>query len=168
MSESNEPMTWNHTAQDEFFMQEALREAEAALERGDRPIGAVIVHNGQVIARGANTFTTGKSDIAHAELNALLRCTAYLQEHGHECVIYTTCEPCIMCLGAIIMANIRAIVFGMPDNYIEGRQVIQAVPYIGKRVHRYQGGVLQNECIQLFRRFSEAEAALCLQGKAPS
>jgi tRNA(Arg) A34 adenosine deaminase TadA len=71
-----------------------------------------------------------------------------------------------MCLGAIIMANIREIVFGMPDNYIEGRKVMEAVPYVGKRVRRYQGGVMQEECVRLFRRFSEEEATLCLYGKA--
>lgn len=149
---------------DEAFMKEALLEAEAALKRGDRPIGAVIVHDNLIIARASNTFATGKSDIAHAELNAILSCTAHLQEHGHDCVIYTTCEPCVMCLGAIIMANIREIVFGMPDNYIHGQLVIDAVPYIKKRVNRYTGGVLQEMCVALFRHFSEEETTLCLQG----
>ena len=151
---------------DEAFMREALNEAEAALKRGDRPIGAVIVHQGQVVGRGSSTFASGRNNIAHAEINAINSCSAFLQEHGPECTLYTTCEPCVMCLGAIIMANIWEIVFGMPDNYIQGRLVIDAVPYIQKRVHRYTGGVLQDECVALFRRFSEEEAELCLHGKS--
>ena len=158
-------MAIDDVSQDEFYMREALREAETALARGDRPIGAVIVHNGKVIAKASNTFKTDKSDMAHAELKALLSCAEYLQEHGPECVIYTTCEPCVMCLGAIIMANIRNIVFGMPDNYIEGRKIIEAVPYVGMRVLRYQGGVLEDDCVELFRRFSEEEATLALRGR---
>ncbi len=62
------------------------------------------------------------------------------------------------------MANIRAIVFGMPDNYIQARRAIEAVPYLKKRVWRYVGGVLEDECVALFRRFSEEETALCLKG----
>ena len=151
--------------QDEAFMKEALLEAKAAFHRGDRPIGAVIVHGTQVVARASNTYKSGQSDIAHAELNAILSCASYLQKYGHDCVIYTTCEPCVMCLGAIIMANIQEIVFGMPDNYIQGRLTIDTIPYVKKRVHRYTGGVLQKTCEALFRRFSEEEATLCLEGK---
>jgi tRNA(adenine34) deaminase len=149
---------------DESFMREALKEAEVALRRGDRPIGAVIVHGGQIIGRGSSEFSSGRNDIAHAEINAINSCAAFLQEHGPECTLYTTCEPCVMCLGAIVMANIREIVFGMPDNYIQGRLVIDAVPYIKKRVHRYTGGVLQEECVVLFCRFSDKEADQCLHG----
>jgi tRNA(adenine34) deaminase len=150
---------------DETFMREALQEAEAALLRGDRPIGAVIVHRTQVVGRGSNTFASGQNDIAHAEINAINACSAFLQEHGPECTLYTTCEPCVMCLGAIVMANIREIVFGMPDNHIQGRLVIEAVPYVKKHVQRYTDGVLQGDCVALFRRFSEDEAELCIQGQ---
>jgi tRNA(adenine34) deaminase len=157
-------MNQTSSVNDETFMRAALVEAEAALKRGDRPIGAVIVADGQIIGRGANAFLSGQNDIAHAEINAINACSANLQEHGPECTIYTTCEPCVMCLGAIVMANIREIVYGMPDNYIKARLVIDAVPYIKKRVSRYTGGVLQEECVALFRRFSEKEADACLYG----
>ena len=157
-------MTNSSSPPDEVFMREALIEAENALQRGDRPIGAVITHEGQIISRSSNMFHSSKSDVAHAELNAILSCALFLQQHGREATIFTTCEPCPMCLGAIIMANIREIVFGMPDNYTQGRLSIEAVPYIKNRVHRYVGGVLQDECIALFRRFSDYEANLCLKG----
>jgi tRNA(adenine34) deaminase len=157
-------MNTSPSSNDESFMREALVEAETALQRGDRPIGAVIVHAGQIIGRGSSTFSSGRNDIAHAEINAINACSAFLQEHGSECTLYTTCEPCVMCLGAIVMANIREIVYGMPDNYIQARKVIDAVSYIKKRVHRYTGGVLQEECVALFRRFSEKETDACLNG----
>ena len=150
---------------DETFMRAALQEAEAALQRGDRPIGAVIVHQNKIIARGSSTYHSCKSDIANAEMNALQACADFLQQHGPECTLYTTCEPCVMCLGAIVMANIREIVFGMPDNHIQPRLVIEHVPYIQNHIRRYTGGVLQDECVVLFRRFSEDEADLCLMGR---
>ena len=153
--------TMNHEA----FMREALREAEVALRRGDRPIGAVIVHNGVIIGRGSSGYVTHQSDIAHAELNALLECAPVLQEHGRECVIYTTCEPCVMCLGAIIMASIRYVVYGMPDNYIRARSIIETVDYVKHRVHGYVGGILEQECVTLYKRFSEEECELCLHGQ---
>ena len=149
---------------DESFMREALKEAEAALLRGDRAIGAVIVQDGHAVGRGSSTYSSGRNNIAHAEINAINSCAAFLQEHGPGCTIYTTCEPCVMCLGAIVMANIREIVFGMPDNHIQPGRVIEAVPYIKKRVFRYTGGVLQDDCVALFRLFSEKEADLCLHG----
>lgn len=125
-------------------MREALVEAEKALLRGDRPIGAVIVRDGQVVARGSNTFRTDRSHIAHAEMNALRAGADYLWEYQNG---YTTVEPCVMCLGAIVNANIRNIVFGLPDNNIRARDGIAAVEYIRKRVHNCVGSVLEDECL---------------------
>ncbi len=110
------------------FMREALAEAEIALQRGDRPIGAVVVHNGPIIARAGNDTSTERSNLAHGEMRALEACAAHLQKHARECIIYSRVEPCVMCLGAIVMANIRSIVFGMPDNYIAARAAIEQVP----------------------------------------
>jgi tRNA(adenine34) deaminase len=148
----------------EKFMAEALQEAEDALRRGDRPIGAVIAHDGKIVARGSNTSATDRSNLSHAELKALLACAPYLYDHGTECVIYTTVEPCVMCLGAIVMANIRNIVYGMPDRYIGARSVLQHNGHIGQRVHNYLGGVLETQCIEIYRRYSDAEAEQCLRG----
>lgn len=153
---------------DETFMRLALDEAMAALKRGDRPIGAVIVHNGAVVSQGSNAFHSARSDIAHAELAAILASAPFLQSHGSECTVYTTCEPCPMCIGAIVMANIRQVVFGMPDNYTGGRLTLECNSYMRDRIHRYDGGLLEEECIELFRRFSPDEAELCLLGKPPN
>ena len=69
-----------------------------------------------------------------------------------------------MCLGAIVMANIRSIVFGMPDNHISPRAAIEHVPYIRQRVHNYVGGVLAEGGIALHARYSEEEARMILEG----
>lgn len=153
------------TTDDDLFMRAAIEEARKALVRGDRPIGAVIVHRGRIVSRASSTFPSSKSNIAHAELNALLQAAPYLQEHGRECAIYTTCEPCPMCLGAIVMANIREIVYGMPDNHTCARLAINAVPYLKRRVHRYVGGILRDDCIALYRTYSREEVDLCLNGR---
>jgi tRNA(adenine34) deaminase len=71
-------------------MRQALAEAKKALVRGDRPIGAVIVRHGKIIARDSNAFQTSQSSIEHAEMRALRSCASFLQAHGQECVIYTT------------------------------------------------------------------------------
>lgn len=144
------------------MMRLALEEARLALFRGDRPIGAVIVHGDKIIARNSNRYMTDRSQIAHAELNALTDCSSYLFEHGPECVIYSTCEPCVMCLGAIVMANIQSIVFGMPDNYIQPKIALDSIEYIRTRIRVYVGGILEEECIDLFRRFSERETSLLM------
>ncbi len=149
----------------ESFMAEALREAEQALARGDRPIGAVIICDGKIIARASNTFATDRSHVAHAELKAILLCASYLHDHGPKCVIYTTTEPCYMCLGAIVMANIRNIVFGMRDGLVGGQPLIRHVPHIRQRVHHYLAGVLKDRCIDLYRRYSNVEAKQCLKGE---
>jgi len=149
-------------------MRLALEEAEKALERGDRPIGAIIVHEGRIVARGSNAFQSASSDVAHAELQAILASASFLKLHGPECTMYTTCEPCPMCIGAIVMANIRNIVFGMLDNYTAGRIALEANPYMKARIHGFDGGCLQEDCVALFRVFSPDEADLCLYGKAGS
>lgn len=153
------------TIDHEKFMREALKEAEDALKRGDRPIGAVIVHDGRIVGRGSNKFATSRSHIAHAEMDALMACASYLYDHGHECIIYSTVEPCMMCLGAIVMANIRNIVFGMYDNHLRPRDFVEMSPYVRQRVHNYLGGVLEDECITIYRRYSEEEANLVLAGR---
>jgi len=153
----------------ERYMREALLEAHNALARGDRPIGAVIVHNAQILGRGSNAYRSEKSNIEHAEMRALKSCAQFLQEHGQECVIYTTVEPCLMCLGAIVMCEINSIVFGIHDNWIKPRLAVENVPHLAKRIHNYLGGVLEAECAQLYKQFSKKEYEMMKTGiKKPS
>lgn len=128
------------------WMREAIREAQAAQLRGDPAIGAIIVHDGRVIARGSNRTRSTRSKLAHAETEAILASPSFLYDHGTECILYTTSEPCIMCLGTIILANIRHIVFGAYDPRCGGAPLLNVSAYAAERVEHYMGGVLEEEC----------------------
>ena len=132
-----------------FFIRQALQEAEAALRRGDPPIGAVVVHDNRVVGRGSNTRNTSRCDITHAELNALLSCSEYLRAHHDECVVYSTVEPCPMCLGAIVMWDIHHVVFGAFDYRAGATHMVERVPYVAHHIRTYLGGVLEDECLDL-------------------
>ena len=142
------------------YMGLALEEAEAALARGDRPIGAVIVLDGAVVARAGNAYSTERSHLAHAELRCLLACAQLIFDRGPDCVLYTTVEPCVLCLGALVMANVRNVVFGVADLYINTREMVEKVSYVRRRIHGYVGGVRVDECAELYRRYSPAELDL--------
>lgn len=148
----------------EAFLQEALVEARRALDRGDIPIGSVIVHDGRVIGRGSNTRRTGRCHLAHAELNALLSCSHYLEDHHDECVLYSTVEPCPMCLGAVAMADMHHVVFGAFDYRAGATHVVARVPYVSHHIVTYLGGVLEEECLALLREYSQTDADI-IQGK---
>ncbi len=130
-------------------MREALQCAAQASARGDLPIGAVIVCDGEVISRGRNSINSSKSQLRHAEIDALERAGPLLFERHDDCVIYTTVEPCIMCLGTIAMADVRHVVFGAPDPARGGTDMWNRVPYVAKEILRYEGGVLEAECVAM-------------------
>ena len=111
------------------FMQAALAEARAALDAGNIPIGAVIVHEGKVIALGRNAVDVPGDDTRHAELVAIESVASFLVHHKRQCVIYTTLEPCMMCLGAIINVGIESIVVARPDPDIGGLQLLPHADY---------------------------------------
>lgn len=152
--------TWNDHAK---FMELALVEAEMAGKRGDLPIGAVIVHNGKVIARGSNRIHTKESSVAHAEIEAIHSCAALLKKHNKECVIYTTLEPCIMCLSTIITANITAVYFAVEDHYMKIPDYIRTTPYIHERLSHYEGGLFQAQAEQLLHTYSPQMAKMVLR-----
>lgn len=138
----------------EFFMRVALKEAERAGKRGDRPIGAVIVHNGDIISISSSKFMSMDSNVAHAENTAIFNCASYLKKYGKECTIYTTVEPCIMCLTTIVMSKIRNIVFALEDRYMNMMPFINSNSYIVERLDNYIGSVLERESIQIYRRYA--------------
>lgn len=152
----------------QHYMQEALKEAKEAGERGDRPIGAVIVHNdGKIIARGSNRSNTLNSNVAHAENSAIHLCASFLMENAEDCVLYTTVEPCIMCLTTIVMANIRNVVFAIEDKYMNMEQFINSNPYIKARLHHYLGGILQEESEEIIRTYSPFMTEVVINGRKP-
>ena len=95
------------------FMREAIRLAAENIDNGGGPFAAVIVKDGQIVARGANRVTATNDATAHAEVNAIREAGRALGTFDLDgCEIYTTCEPCPMCLGAIYWAHIKTIYFG--------------------------------------------------------
>jgi len=103
-------------ADDERFMRDALREAEAALRDGEIPIGAVVVCHGRVIARGHNLTERLHDCTAHAEMIAITAATESLGgKYLQDCTLYVTVEPCPMCAGALCWSQVGRIVYGAPD-----------------------------------------------------
>ena len=99
-----------------MFMQEAIREAKKAAEIEEVPIGAVIVHQNKIIARGHNQVETLKDPTAHAEMIALTSATNFLASKWlQECRLYVTIEPCSMCAGALVLARLGSVCFGAWD-----------------------------------------------------
>src|SRR3989338_901536 len=104
------------TKLDEQYMREALKEAEQALASRDRPIGAVIVNQGQVIARAHHQVRLLRDPTAHAAIIAITQAANALQsDQLPEAVVYVTQEPCAMCVGALLLSGVARIVFGATD-----------------------------------------------------
>jgi tRNA(adenine34) deaminase len=133
----------------ESFMKEALQCAREARRNGDLPIGAVIVCDGEVVSRGRNAINSRRTQLHHAEIDALTNAREIVFRRHEDCVVYTTVEPCVMCLGTIVMADIRHVVFGAFDGNRGGTDMWRNVPYVGKEILRYEGGVLEAECTEL-------------------
>jgi tRNA(adenine34) deaminase len=142
----------------------APQEAELALKQGERPIGAAIVHEGQVVGRGHAQHRGRHSEIAHAEMNALLEAEQYLHAHTHSCTLYTSVEPCVMCLGAIVMSDIDRVVYALPDRWINPGQMLE-MPYVRRHIRLYLGGVLAEESAALWAEFSPRELRMLQEGR---
>lgn len=101
---------------DEYWMTFALKEAEKAMEKGEMPVGAIIVHSNIIVGKGHNLRETLKDPTAHAEILAITSAAASLESWRLEnCTLYVTLEPCPMCAGAILNARIPRVVFGAHD-----------------------------------------------------
>ncbi|WP_276359308.1 nucleoside deaminase [Daejeonella sp. H1SJ63] len=101
---------------DEFFMNEALKEAAKALELDEVPIGAVVVHGGKIIGRGHNLTERLNDVTAHAEMQAFTAAANYVgAKYLKDCTLYVTIEPCVMCAGASYWTQISRIVYGAAD-----------------------------------------------------
>ena len=135
------------------FMREALVEAVAAGQARELPIGAVLVWRGQIIARGRAQHRELRSDIRHAELNALLKGGDTLYEHADECILFTTTEPCPLCLGAVVMADVPHIVYGLADKVVHSQQIVATNPYVRRHLRTYYGGVLAEEAVNVFAQY---------------
>jgi tRNA(adenine34) deaminase len=141
---------------DEYFMRLALREAEAALHHEDVPIGAVVVHEGDVIAAAHNERELRQDPTAHAELLALREASRVLGSwRALETVLYVTLEPCAMCAGAIVLARVPRVVYGTTDPKAGAAGSVLDILAEPRLNHRpiVAGGLLAAECALLLTDF---------------
>ena len=138
------------------FMREALAEAARACELGEVPIGAVVVKDGEVIGRGHNLRETSNDPTTHAEMIAIREAAARI---GHwrllDTTLYVTLEPCVMCMGAIILARIPRLVYGCRDPRVGAVGSIYDFSRDDRFNHRVAvtEGVLAEECAELLSGF---------------
>jgi len=130
------------------FARDAFTQAELALERGDRPVGAVIVHNDKVIARASDASNTEENGLAHAVIRAILKIPELIRDYGPECSIYTTYEPCLMCLGAITNNKIPEI------HCMTGTHNPRKYDLAGS-IKKYEKGLNEKWSNQLFQKYNE-------------
>lgn len=136
---------------DNYFMQEALMQAQQAYQQGEVPIGCVIVCNNKIIARGYNMTEQLKDSTAHAEILAITSAEQILQsKYLKDCALYVTIEPCLMCAGAILWSQISKVVYGAKDEK-RGISLYIDQPYHPKT--KIIGGVLKEECSKLVKDF---------------
>lgn len=136
------------------FMASALKCAEKALTEGEVPIGAVVVLNGKVIARGHNRRTKRQIATAHAEIEAIEKACKKLKSWRiPECDLYVTLEPCPMCMGAALNARIKKIYYGAPED--KGRSLTGELANANLLNHtvEVEGGVMEAECRAILSRF---------------
>jgi tRNA(adenine34) deaminase len=143
-------------AQDQDFMQQALLEAATAEGLGEVPIGAVIVRDGVIVARGHNLREAHNDPTAHAEMVAIRQAAQALRSWRLlDCTLYVTLEPCVMCMGAIILARVPRLVFGCRDpkaGAVGSIYDLARDPRFNHRV-RVDEGVLVTECSEQLSSF---------------
>ena len=140
----------------EFYMRRALAEAHKAFDEEEVPVGAVIVHNGEIIGKGHNQIKTLKDPTAHAEMIVITQAADHLRnERLDGCDLYVTIEPCSMCMGAVILARLRTVVFGArdPKTGACGSAVDLSRPALLNHTVKVTGGILEPECRTVIQEF---------------
>jgi tRNA(adenine34) deaminase len=144
---------------DGAFMREALEEARLAADAGDVPVGAVVVVNGEVIARGRNRRELDHDPTAHAEIDAL-RAASRARKSWRlgDATLYVTLEPCPMCAGALVNARIHTVVYGCTDPKAGAVDTLFTIGRDARLNHRFavRAGVLREPCADLLRAFFAA------------
>ena len=138
------------------FMKEALQEARKALDSDEPPVGAVIVRDGAIIARGHNLRENLRDPTAHAEMLAVRAAAASLGRWRlSDCTMYVTLEPCAMCAGAMVLARIHRLVYGANDPKAGAVDSLMNLVSDSRLNHQVEveSGVLAQECGDLLRQF---------------
>ena len=135
---------------DDYFMRKALQEAKVAFDKGEVPVGAVIVVDNRIIARAHNLTELLTDVTAHAEMQAITAASNFLGgKYLHKCSLYVTLEPCQMCAGALFWSQISTIIYGAKDAQ-------RGCGAMGTKLHpktMIRGGILADEASQLLKRF---------------
>ncbi len=144
-------------SRDEYFMREALAEAEKAHQAGEVPVGAVVVDKeGRIIGRGHNLVVAGHDPSGHAEIIALKNASQNIKNYRLDnCAIYVTLEPCSMCSGAIIGARLTRLVYGAKDQKAGAVESVFKL-FDERRVNHHTdvtAGVLEEDCLRMLRSF---------------
>lgn len=145
--------------QKEYFMREAIKEAEKAGAIGEVPIGAVVVWNGTIIGRGHNEREATNDATTHAEMTAIRQANAYKKNWRlEETEMYVTLEPCPMCCGAIILSRVKKVYYGAPD--LKGGTAGTLMNLLQDERFNHQAeverGLLEEECKALLQNFFRA------------
>lgn len=153
MNNTNE-IAW--TAQQVYFMTEALKLAQQGAQKGEVPVGAVIVYQGEIISRGYNCCIQLHDPSAHAEIQTIRQAGLFLQNYRlTNCDLYVTIEPCTMCAGAIIHGRIRNLFYGADEpkaGVVKSQSTIFSSPWFNHKVNVY-GGLLTENSQQLLQKF---------------
>ncbi|MGA7381464.1 MAG: tRNA adenosine(34) deaminase TadA [Terriglobales bacterium] len=147
---------FNSSPNDELWMEEALRAAQRALEAGDVPVGAVVVHDGQIVGCGWNRNLADTDSTAHAEIIALRAAGKNLGDHRlGDCELFVTIEPCAMCAGALVHARLKRLIYGADDPKAGAvRSVMQVLnhPSLNHKME-VRSGILAGRCAALLQEF---------------
>jgi len=140
----------------EYFMRQALRQAREAEDKGEVPVGAVIVWKNKIIARAGNQIETLKDGTAHAEMIALTQAAAAVGDWRlTECCLYVTKEPCAMCAGAMVNCRLGKLVFATPDPRMGAAGGALEITNFPGMLHsvEVESGILQQECTEMIQEF---------------
>jgi len=141
---------------DDYFMRDALRQAEKAYASDEVPVGAIVVREGKIIARAHNQVELLKDATAHAEMLALTEAEAAVGDWRlTDCDLYVTKEPCAMCAGALVHTRIQRLIFGCADPAAGAAGSMMNLLQMESLNHRCQitSGVLQDQCAAILQNF---------------
>jgi tRNA(adenine34) deaminase len=141
---------------DQYFMREALRQAQKAGDAGEVPVGAIVVFAGKIIGRAHNQVELLKDATAHAEMLALTQAEAAVGDWRlTECDLYATKEPCAMCAGALVHTRVRRVIFGCADPAAGAAGSVMNLLQMPGLNHRCEiaSGILQDECAAILQNF---------------
>ncbi len=145
---------------DEIYMKEALKQAQIAFEKNEVPVGCVITHKDQIIAKAHNQVETLKDPTAHAEMIAITQAAAGLSSKWlHDCMMYVTLEPCAMCAGALVLSRLRGLYIGASDPKTGACGSVYNLVETGPLNHKISvsRGLLEEECAGLLKDFFQAK-----------